>query len=427
MKPKSEEFKTAMSIISKRIADAKRRGTRSGFIDYHGCISVCRDFIEILEETGKAADRGEFAYAYSVAALIHINTAKLASTADDSAGGITDTKTYIDDLLEKVCSGVEYGSDEASYIFSQSLKDSQDKAFDGWAEFSYDLLRKTARLATEDNVRDLFEVLDSLYSKLSEQPYSSWYVEPDALTRLEAISAVRGEVEAAEFIKSHLDIDGIREAAINQALAKRDFALAESLCLEKLSGIEQIHEYSSPSKWRYLLFDIYERSGDTEKKIAAAGALLFGFDTKYYAVLKRLLTEKGVWEQEYPGLLVGLGQSLPYHKFMDILSKEGETSMLLEETRKHPSSVFTYGKQLSADYPNETFGICLDEIRKQADEADNRTKYKKVCGNIKKLFEYGGVAETDAIIPELKGIYPRRPALLEELDSLRLKLAKKRK
>ena len=66
-------------------------------------------------------------------------------------------------------------------------------------------------------------------------------------------------------------------------------------------------------------------------------------------------------------------------------------------------------RQLSTDFPLETYALCLDEIRKQAAEADNRIKYKKVCGNIKKLFEYGGSNEVSSIIEELKAKYPRRP------------------
>jgi len=100
---------------------------------------------------------------------------------------------------------------------------------------------------------------------------------------------------------------------------------------------------------------------------------------------------------------------------------------LLEELIKHPSEVFTYGKQMSADFSGETFKLCLGQIRKQAAEADNRIKYRKVCGSIKKLFDFGGVDEADDIIEELKTKYPRRPAMVEELNTTAVRLAKKRK
>ncbi|MGL5514100.1 MAG: hypothetical protein ACRDBM_12800, partial [Sporomusa sp.] len=168
-------------------------------------------------------------------------------------------------------------------------------------------------------------------------------------------------------------------------------------------------------------------SGDKEQQAELAKDLLIGkHDTKYYTILKQLLSEKGVWKTEYTSLLAKLDQNLPYNMYMAILSKEGETRRLLEQLITHPSEVFTYGKQLSTDFPAETYTLCLDEIRKQAAEANNRIKYKQVCGNIKKLFDYGGNNEASRIIEELKAKYPRRPAMIEELDGFAVRLAKKR-
>jgi hypothetical protein len=425
--PKSKEFKAEMSIVREKIANVKRRCMSSGFADYQGCRFICYSFIDILEDAGKSSERGEYAYAYSVAALILINLAKLASTSDDSAGGITDARWYVQEVLEKVCSNVEYGSIEAEYIFTQSVKNSQNKSFDGWDEFAYDILLKTARLATKDNEQMMYEAVDDLYKKLSEHPYSSWVDEYSALVRLEIIKATGCEADAAEFIKANLKFDAIRRIAVNSAVSTQNYSFAENLCLEKLNSDVEINNYSRPSEWRYLLFEIYDKSGETEKKIQTAKKLLFCFDTKYYKVLKQLLYEKGIWESEYPSLLESLRQSLPYHIYMQILSWEDETSRLLEEVKKHPASIFDYGKQLTVQFAEQTYTHCHDVIRVQASEADNRSRYKNVCGLIKKLFEFGGVAESEAIIAELKMKFPHRPAMLDELDALLVKLNKKRK
>ena len=422
----SEEFKTAMSAVRERIAAAKRRGIHSGFIDYHGCISVCNELTAILEDAGKASERGNCAYAYSVAALILVNCAKLAGSADDSAGGITDTRGYVEDVLEKACSGVERGSAEAEFIFLQSLKDSRNKAFDGWDEFAYDLLLPTAKLATAKNVNKLYAVLDEFDAKLSQKEYSSWHLESDRLVRLAAITAIEGVQAAEKFISDNIQYDGIRRIAIRNSLDESDFHCAERLCLDKINSTDR--DFHWTREWYDMLFEVYLKSGDKERQAELAEDLLISkHNTKYYTILKQLLSEKGVWKTEYPSLLTKLAQNLPYNMYMGILSKEGETQRLLEQLITHPSEIFTYGKQLSTDFPTETYALCLDEIRKQAAEADNRIKYKQVCGNIKKLFDYGGNNEVSRIIEELKAKYPRRPAMLDELDRLAARLAKKRK
>ena len=423
---KSEEFKTAMSAVRERIAAAKRRGTHRGFIDYHGCISVCNELIAILEDAGKAAERGNCAYAYSVAALILVNCAKLAGSADDSAGGITDTRGYVVDVLKKACSCVERGSAEAEFIFLQSLKDSRNKAFDGWDEFAYDLLLSTAGLATAKNVNKLYAVLDEFDAKLSRKEYSSWHLESDCLVRLAAIAAIDGGQAAEKFISDNIQYDGIRRIAIRNSLDKSDFHNAERLCRDKINVTDRGYHWTR--EWYDMLFEVYSKSGVKEQQAELAEDLLIcKHDTKYYTILKQLLSEKGIWKTEYPSLLAKLAQNLPYNMYMGILSKEGETRRLLEQLIIYPSEVFTYGKQLFTDFPAETSALCLDEIRKQAAEADNRMKYKQVCGNIKKLFYYGGNNEVISIIEELKTKYPRRPAMIEELEGVALRLAKKRK
>lgn len=426
MTPKSAEFKAAMSSARERIASAKRRGARGGFIDYYGCLSVTGEFVRMLEDAGEAAERGESAFSYSVAALILVNLAKLASSADDSAGGITEARNYVMDVLEKACSGVEYGSTEAEYIFLQSLKDSQNKAFDGWDEFAYDLLQSTARLATAKNVGKLYVALDELCAKLSKMKYASWHLECDSLVRLSAITTVDGEQAGNKYMADHLKYDGVRRIAIRKAIDEADYAYAENLCLEKVRSSEC--DYHWTREWYDLLFEVHLKTNDKDKQADLARDLLVNKrDSKYYAVLKELLIARGVWKIEYPSLLDSLGQNLPHHMYQAILSKEGETRRLLAVVRIYPSSVFDYGKQLSAEFPDDIYVICSEEIRRQAAEADNRIKYKRVCGLINKLFEFGGVAESGHLITELKEKHPRRPAMLEELDSLGARLAKKKK
>ena len=418
-------LKTELSAVRERIAAAKQRGRRDGFIGYYGCIHVTREFLEILDDAGKATERGEYTLAYSVAALILVNLAKLASSADDSAGGITDARYYVRDVLEKVCSGVEYGSKEAEYIFTQSIKDSRNKAFDGWREFPYDILLKTARLATKDNKNKMYEAVKDLHTEIRKESYSSWADEYDALAKLEIIKATGSSADTADFINANLKYNAVRRVAVNNAIASAHYDLAEKLCRDKLDAKENLYEHSRPSEWRYLLFEIYDKSGNTEKKIQMAEDLLFRVDMRYYGILKQLLIEKGVWSSSYPALLERLGKRLPYHIFMKLLSDEGETQRLLEKVREYPSEVFEYGKQLAGEWPAEIYEICLGEIRRQGEEANNLIKYKKVCGAIKKLSGFGGVSEAESIIAELKSKYQRRPTMQKELDALSAKLRKR--
>ena len=155
MLPKSEKFKTALSAIRARIAAAKRHGTHSGMIDYSGCIYICDELIRIVNETDSLISDGEYTLAFSIDLLVLTSCAKLASTGDSSSGCLNDAVYYTNEAIAKICSSVLPGREAAQFIYLSSLKESRNKAYDGWSEFVYDLLKCTATLATAENVGKL--------------------------------------------------------------------------------------------------------------------------------------------------------------------------------------------------------------------------------------------------------------------------------
>lgn len=429
MNPKSNEFKALLSAVRERYATAKRR---VDYVTSSGCNYICSELDKILEDAYNYSARGAYALAYSIAVLVLQKCGWLSSYADSSSGWLTDTVYRVQDTIRSICQSVPSDSEDAKYIFQRGLEDSQHKDFDGWDEYPYGLLRSIAVLADEKSVSKLYAVLDEFTAQLSEKNREyrwrlNYHIELDKLARYEAIKAIHGEATADIFINNNLEYDEFRKLAIQNAFEKSDLACAETLCLDRLSR-ETYREkpYTRPSEWDYLLDEIHERDENVEKQIETAQRILFLFDIKYFDVVKLLLTEKGVWESRYPSLRSGLKRELPHSLYMEILNKEGDVRHLIEEVRIYPHYIFTYGKYLSLHYPDEVRQICLEEIRRQTGEANTRRQYKKVCGNIEKLYEYFNLEDVLAIVMEFKKDYPHRPAFLEELDGLVVNLEKKR-
>jgi len=422
MEPKSPQFKAAERAVRAEIQAAKKRGTSGGDIGYYGCISVMNDFLVILENASQAADQGDYAFAYFVAGLIQINLAKLASRADDSAGSITDTRRYVERLLDKVCSGVEYGSSEAEYILLRSLTDSKNSAFDGWAEFSTDILQRTARLTTEKNRQKVYSTLDELRAREGKKSFSNWFNEECLVVECEVIRATGSESEVEEFINENLRYDGIRKIAIRNAVSKEQFDQAEALCLEKIESLilDKRGSYGGDYYWTWewygLLNDVYAAAGDAKKQTELVEELLLSKkDARYYGTLKSLLMQNGTWEDKREVLLNQMTYALSYEDFQAILVDENETRRLMDSVMQNPDSVFNHGKKLAKEFPDEVFEACLVSIRSQAARVDNRKGYRRVCRLIRKLSDFGGKAEARAVVYELIAAYPKRPAFLDEL------------
>lgn len=149
-------------------------------------------------------------------------------------------------------------------------------------------------------------------------------------------------------------------------------------------------------------------------------------DISRWVTVKDLLAAGGKWEAERRPLLAQLKASRPYHECMGILSHEKELTLLMAEVRAHPDTVFRYGSQLCGLYREEVCTLCKDVILKEAKIAFDRGMYRKGCGLLEALAGLGGMEEAAALMQTLRTAYPHRPAMLDELDKLEQRIAKKK-
>lgn len=417
--PKSEKYKTTISDVRAKIADAKRRGTKQGSIGYYGCIDICNTFMEILDEAEKLVYKGEYFLAFSMITLVVINNAKLASKGDSSSGCVNDVQWQAEELMEKICDSEEIkGTAEVAEIFSQALKDSQNAAFDDWEDFSYSILISAANLSTKENVSKLYGILDEIADKRKNQKYST-YKEWDCLVRIKAIRSVDGTCAAEEYANKNLHYNRVRRTAVKMAVEQGNYSHAEKLCNEMINERGRDNFWSG--EWFELLLEVYEKSENDEAKINLVHELLVDrHEAKYYGIYKELLQRSGRWEQESSALLDELEHSVSYESFADILWKENEELRLLEHMKKYPSIALCYTEKLGNKYSDVTFPLCMTEIERHASQSSNRQQYKNVCREIKKLFNCG--ADVMSLIEKLKENYPRRSAFIDELEKLKTKI-----
>lgn len=103
--------------------------------------------------------------------------------------------------------------------------------------------------------------------------------------------------------------------------------------------------------------------------------------------------------------------------YMDKLNKE-----LLDDVMENPYDLFYYGKYLVKEYPEQVYELCYKEISKSCAQAKDRREYKKITKNIAQLIKWKGNDTAKSLIEELMQRYPRKPALLDELEKVEKKL-----
>lgn len=104
--------------------------------------------------------------------------------------------------------------------------------------------------------------------------------------------------------------------------------------------------------------------------------------------------------------------------YIAILIEERRNEELLEYCRSHIYKIETLYPYLLADYPNEVNEIFTLYIYRSIESSSNRKAYQIACGKIRTFQEAMGQKAAMGLIGELRFMYPKRKALLDELSKI---------
>lgn len=365
-----------LTAIKELVKGSIRSNTYRGYIDEEGCDNICADLDDALDQARRRSKRGQYDRALDIAQFVLLTGIKLAGEADSSSGSLGWTIDAALETVELAAAGLAKSGGGRTEWVKKLLKTVQDPVFDGWDHWRYDLLQRVAVLADEQNEGEFYAVLDRLSDRLWEGfkglPRCG-YGKEDKITRYHVLCSVHGPGAVKAYLELNLDVDEFRLILVRENMAEKDYANAERLCREKVDK-EQPERWQRPSQCQYLLYEIYQDWGQREKQIERARRL----------------------------------------------------ALLMEQVRLYPETVFQYGGILVPQYGKEVFSLCTSSIRENAKRASDRKACQRVCGLIQSLAEFGGAEEARMLIGELRQVYPRRPALLDELVRVERAITKKR-
>lgn len=398
--------------LKRQIGTIVRRNSDRGFVPYSGCNRICSELNALAEEAESHADRR---YTFDVHLLVLLETVKLISHADTSSGMVNDVIWNCLQILDQHCQTNK--EDEQQYFFKTILKAVNNKAFKEWEEYAYELLRSVVHLVNDTKqagkVYAMFPILGPTYS--GEQ-YPSMYLITYGITL-----KLEGEAASNQYLMDHIEIDELRVIAVENALQQKKYELAEQLCKE---AMEKENRFSTiKSKWAQFLERVYTETLETEKLIEIVRWTLDQGHTSYYSKLKELYLSQGLWEEELKISLLGeLSERLFPNSYAVILDEEKEYLILLGVIQSHPYLIEHFGKRLAESYSEETSVIYEKYIFNKAADATDRRGYKGVC---KQIIGYSDAVSKEKallLLEKLCGMYPRRPAMLDELMKLEGKL-----
>ena len=382
----------------------------SGASDYRshdswGCISV--DTGDIIEEIKQRTDQGHTQLAFAETELLYRKL--LENFEYQGECKISDEAEHCLDIMSKIADNA-VSAEDGEYIFEHCIELSQlEDGKDYGADYEDKLLAIAVKFVTLENRAELEQAL--------AQFDSGWRGEAFKLIRLELVRKFDGEKAANDFVAENLCFPKIREIAFDKAVSRKDFTEGARLCLDALSTESRSYGISP---WLYKLLTVYEMMENTEKMVETSQQILFAGDLEYYDKLKSLLMEQKIWDNSYLALLNECASKLHYQQYMDILSKESEYVLLLEQLKMHMDQIYRFGELLAKHYPSDICEIFVMQIKQEAEAAHKREMYRGVCHHILMFTKAEYQAEAADLINELKSAYRRKPAFVDELNQCRV-------
>jgi hypothetical protein len=400
--------------LKKQISALIRSNSDRGFLPYGACDRVCYELSVLSEEVESLPDRR---YVLNAQLIILIAAVKIISHADTSSGMVTEVIRNCIHTVDGLSHSAE--KEDRKFYFDAILKAVNHKAFQDWEECGYDLLHTSVHVMEDskqaDRVFAMFPILGPMYS--GEAYPETHLITYDILQRLE------GEASANRYMMDHIEVDEIREIAVEKALEAKQYELVEQLCMDAMKKAG--NRSSRISQWAQYLEKLYTEISDMKKLSNLVRQIVLQGNGSYYSKLKNLYMSQGIWsEDDKQILLQELSRIMFPSAYAELLGQEGEFHELLKVVQNNPYLIQDYGKQLANPYKSESNRIYEEYILMQSADATDRRMYKGVCKLISSYSKAIGPQNALIMIDRLSGIYPRRPAMLDELEKIRAKIAR---
>lgn len=142
----------------------------------------------------------------------------------------------------------------------------------------------------------------------------------------------------------------------------------------------------------------------------------------YFTLLKKHVKPEA-WEEfviQLVNSISGRDRHIDYSSIAQIYIWEKSWDRLFEVVKKNVSLHWldTYDQYLARDYANEISDMYHAALLNYMENNMGRDHYQTVCRYLRKMIKMGARDKANIVIQQLKTLYPKRKALMEELQKV---------
>ena len=412
-----QENANTRTYYDRRIKDIlKSIAGRDGFIGWGNTHRVWNGVAPLVDLSKNSLANGNYINALHISTSLLVNLVDAINYTDDSNG---DLGSIIDDVTDDLYEIAHQDlNDEAhNYFFNFCLTEVKNETFKGW-DWHTLLVEMAAKLAKDVGEYDMITVL---MQKMARSKYDK--------DRIEEIQLI-----LADKFKSKEEYEKMRYALRHNSKIRIEL-IQESIDADKL---DQAREYAlegqeydkeeSPGlvdDWINWELKIAQLAGDDLSIIRLSRMLLlhnWRNEQDYFGILKDKISDTE-WIDYRSQLIKEMQKSKSWESFnliQSIYVREAMYDDLLAIVKLNPdlSIIESNEKYLVKDHASVLSELYANAILKYLDFNKGRKHYKKMVKYIRKIKKIDSIKKSKELINELRVLYPRRRALMEELDKV---------
>lgn len=415
-----------------------RSYTAKGFIDYNSSIKAAKEVQEHVNSMEQLFVKGNYSDAYAISKAIIVESCKVFDYCDDSQAYVLDcVEQAIEVLDELIESAAALELKEKMYDFLS--KELQKEDYFEYADIGYSLMRSYEELAILTGKNDAF--LQFVAKGIQAAEKKSYKKDAFIIIKISFLNRIGQEDAFQKEVEANLEVTEVRMLRVKELIENSDYASAKKLIKDGIKIAEKERSFGHVHQWEVKFLEIAYLENDIQLQRYYSKKFTFDDDVnmEYYKQWKNTFLADE-WKTEIEKTVKEIKHAIqlkcansPYFKASSqhemclsllgpifIAEEYWDRLFALLKPIDDLDTILAYHDDLANLYPQEYLELYFPAINNAAEEANTRNNYKELVRKIKIIIKYYPAAKERILneVRNLKAKYPRRPAMIEELNRI---------
>ncbi len=398
----------------------KAASGRFGYIEYSESSAVGIAVYAMVERAKQFVESANYQTAMYIACAVLEEMSQALEYADDSNGDFSGCVESAVEVLNSIAEN-SLPEDIWNELLNYCLESFKSEIFKSY-DWHFSMLSiGTMLVKTPEEIKLVHELIDRV--KPAGKDWE-WDYDQARSIKLELIRNTEDEDKVTAFLEQNIDNGDFRKELIEKAILNKDYQKAISIAEDGIVYDDK-NKPGLADDWRNYLLKVYTIINDTANIIKLAQHLFIHSRRESGNFFK--LLKKHIEKDEWPDYVNQLVQSIikrdryvDYSSIAQIYIWEESWDRLFEVVKKNLSLTWLdmYGQYLTKDYANEISGMYEKAVLDYMAANMGRDHYQTACRYLRKMIKMGARDKANNVIQQLKMLYPKRKALMEELQKV---------